>query len=96
MATSPPTFSRFLTEAYKIASLKTNRMALTAEEREKVMKAGAVWHHGINGKETAAVWKTKDSQGNIIYVTNTHRAFATDKTLQGAIRKFHSTIKDTA
>jgi len=93
---SLPNFSRFLTEAHKFAALQANKKPLTDEERKKVMESGAVWHHGPGGKESPAVWKSSDSKGNPVYVTHTHRAFAAEKTLGAAIRKFHSFIKDTA
>ena len=76
--------------------LKANRKPLTPEERETVMNAKAVWHHGPNGEETPAVWKSSDSKGKIIYVTNTHRAYNTAPTVKGAIERFHNFIKDTA
>lgn len=96
MAVDLPTFSRYLSEAYKLSALQANRVQLTAEEREKVMSAKAVWHHGKNGEATPAIWKSSDSQGNPIYVTNTHRAMAAEKTIDAAIRKFHSYVKDSA
>lgn len=97
MAVDMPTFARFLNEAYKFSALKAKKEPLTDEERKKVMDAKAVWHPGhMKGKATPAVWKSRDSQGNAVYVTNTHRAFAVEKTLGAAIRKFHSFIKDTA
>ena len=76
--------------------LKENKIPLTKEERAKVMKAKAVWHHGPNGEETPAVWKSKNSKGEITYVTNTHRAYQTAPTVEGAIGKYHSFIKSTA
>ena len=76
--------------------LKDNKIPLTDEEREKCLKEKAVWHHGPNGEESSAVWKSKNSKGKITYVTNTHRAYQTDATLDGAIKKYHDFIKDTA
>jgi hypothetical protein len=76
--------------------LKDNKIALTKEERQEVIDAKAVWHMGPNGKETAAVWKSKDSKGKIVYVTNTHRAYRSASTLKGAIKEFHDFIKGTA
>jgi hypothetical protein len=75
--------------------LKANRMPLSKDERDKVLKAGAVWHKSPGGKESAAVWKSKDSRGNIKYGCNTHRAMAVKDTLAGAIRAFRF-IKTTA
>lgn len=76
--------------------LKENKIPLTDEERDEVMKAKAVWHHGPNGEESPAVWKSKNSKGEITYVTNTHRAYQTAPTLKGAIKEFHDFIKSTA
>jgi len=76
--------------------LKENRVQLTDEERATCLKEKAVWHHGPNGEETPAVWKSKNSKGEITYVTNTHRAYQTAPTLEGAINKFHDFIKSTA
>lgn len=87
---------------YKIAKkshfevLKGNKVPLTDEEREICLKAKAVWHHGINGEETPAVWKSKNSKGEVEYVTNTHRAYQTASTLKGVIKKYHDFIKSTA
>lgn len=60
------------------------------------MKANAVWHHGPNGAPSPAVWKSADSKGKPVYVTNTHRAYNKAPTLQGAIERYHAFIKDTA
>ena len=80
----------------KFQKLKDNKVSLTDEERDKVMKADAVWHHGPNGEPTPAVWKSKDKNGDITYVTNTHRAYQSRPTLKGAISIFHSFIKGTS
>jgi len=76
-------------------TLKKNKKKLTDEERDKVMKAKAVWHHGPNGEATPAVWKS-DVKGDIWYVTNTHRAFQARKSLEAAINIYHDFIKSTA
>jgi len=76
--------------------LQENKIKLTEEERNKCMKEKAAWHHGPNGEETPAVWKGKDSSGNIWFITNTHRAWRKAKTLEGAIREYHDFIKETA
>lgn len=69
---------------------------LTAEERAEVMKRKAVWHHGPNGEETPAVWKSRNADGSFTFITNTHRAMDTAKTLKGAINRYHRFIKGTA
>jgi hypothetical protein len=77
--------------------LQKNKKPLTPEEREQVMKAKAVWHHGPNGEATPAVWKSVDPKTKkTTYITHTHRAYNTATTLKGAISKYHSFIKDTA
>jgi hypothetical protein len=76
--------------------LKDNKVPLTDEERDKVMDAEAVWHHGPNGKPSPAVWKSVNEKGKVTFVTHTHRAYNTAKTLKGAISRFHKFIKETA
>lgn len=89
-------FIEFLTETSNFKKLQQNKKPLTKEERKLVMKKKAVWHHGLNGGETPAVWKSVDDKGNITYVTHTHRAYNTSRTLKGAINRFHTFIKGTA
>ena len=90
----------FNDEMEKIAGdmgkLKKSKVPLTPEERAEVMKRKAVWHHGPNGEETPAVWKSVDKKGKTTYVTNTHRAYNTAPTLKGAINRYHKFIKSTA
>lgn len=90
------TFKQFLVEGYDFKKLKNNKVSLTDEERSEVMSAKAVWNHGPNGEETPAVWKSKDSKGKFVFLTNTHRAYAAEKSLKAAINKYHSFIKGTA
>lgn len=87
--------AELLTEGSDIKTLKANKKPLTDEEREEVLKAGAVWHHGPNGAESPAVWKSVDKNGKTTYVVNTHRAYQTAPTLKGAI-KHYAFIKTTA
>ncbi len=79
-----------------IQILKDNQISLTKEERDIVMARKAVWHHGPHGEETPAVWKSKDSKGEIKYVTSSHRAYNVANSLLGAINRFHRSIKSTA
>ena len=76
--------------------LKDNQVPLTSSERSEVMNREAVWHQGPNGAESPAVWKGKDTQGKMWYVTNTHRAYNKTPTLKGAINRYHKFIKGTA
>jgi len=76
-------------------TLQKNKVKLTEEERNTVMKAKAVWHHGPNGEETPAVWKSK-IKDKVYYVTHTHRVYQAKRTLQAAINAFHNFIKSTA
>ena len=90
--------AQFLNEAKKskFQKLEDNKVPLTDEERKTVMDADAIWHHGPGGKPSPAVWKSKDKNGKITYVTNTHRAYQDRPTLKGAISIYHSFIKGTA
>ncbi|MFA4836313.1 MAG: hypothetical protein WC749_09625 [Dehalococcoidia bacterium] len=76
--------------------LKDNKTPLSIEERDKVMKAKAVWHHGPNGEPTPAVWKSVSKTGKVTFITNTHRAYNTATTVEGAISRYHKFIKSTA
>ena len=78
-------------------SLQKYKKPLAPEERDEVMKRKAVWHHGPNGEETPAVWKsTHPKNGKTTYITHTHRAYNKAPTLKGAIRRYHDFIKGTA
>ena len=88
--------TNFSTPKSSYQILKENKIPLTEEERKIVMDRKAVWHHGPHGEETPAVWKSKNSAGEIVYITNTHRAYQTGKTLESTINKYHKFIKGTA
>lgn len=79
-----------LTEAKKteMEVLKDNKIPLDDDERKKVMDAGATWNHGPDGKPSPAVWKSKNSSGEIKYVCNTHRAYKVSDTLAAAIKSY--------
>lgn len=68
-------------------TLKKHKVKLTDEERDQVMKAGAVWHQGPGGGESPGVWKSVVN-GKVWYVCNTHRTMAAKPTLRGAIAAF--------
>jgi len=74
--------------------LKKNRMQLDPDERKEVMDRKIVWHMNP-GKPSPAVWKSKNSRGEIRYVCNTHRAYRVSSTLKGAIKEFDF-VKTTA
>lgn len=74
--------------------LKSNRTELSDEERKLVLDRKAVWN--FTGKPSPAVWKSKNSKGDVIFVTNTHRCYQTAKTVKGAIKKYHDVVKATA
>jgi len=78
----------------ELKTLKANKKPLTDEERDEVMKAGAVWHMGKDGKESPAVWKAV-VKGKDWFVCNTHRAVQVKPTLKGAIKSYDF-IKTTA
>jgi len=92
----------FFDELIKIAKkgdfskLQKNKVPLDPDERSKVMASKAVWHHGPNGEETPAVWKSVNKKGKTTYITHTHRAYNTASTLKGAISRYHKFIKGTA
>lgn len=82
----------------KFEKLQANKIPLEPKEREICLKRKAVWHNHPNPKynPTPSVWKSKNKDGKITYVTNTHRAYDTAQTLKGAIKRFHNFIKGTA
>ena len=88
---------QFLIESKEteIKTLKKNKKPLTDEEREKVMKAGAVWHPcNLKGKPTPAVQKAVVN-GKTWYWCATHRYGVVKSTLKGAIAAFPK-VKETS
>ena len=83
-------------EAKEFETLQKNKKPLDDDERAAGMKSKAVWHHGPNGEETPAVWKSVNKKGKCTYVTHTHRAFNKADSLKGCIKKYHDFIKGTA
>jgi hypothetical protein len=75
--------------------LKDNKVPLTKEERDEVMRAGAVWHPSNHDKPVCAIWKSRRPNGSFVYGCNTHRAMQVKPTLKGAINAFKF-IKTTA
>lgn len=77
------------------AVLRKHRTDLSDDERAKVLKAGAVWHMSNRPDHpVSAVWKAAVGD-KTYYVVNTHRAYKTAETLDGAIAHFPA-IKKTA
>ena len=76
-----------LLESPQLSTLKAHRAKLTTTERNAVINAGAVWHHGENGARTPGVWKSV-VKGKTWFVCNTHRAYQAKPTLRGAISAF--------
>ena len=76
-------------------ALKDNKVNISDDERQIIMDSKAVWHHGPNGEETPAVWKSVVNE-KTWFVCNTHRAYNVMPTIRGAIHQFHGFIKSTA
>lgn len=86
---------QLLMKSPEMKTLKNNKKPLTDEERQKVMDADAVWHMGKDGGPSPAVWKAVVN-GKTWYVTNTHRVYQCKPTLKGAIRAYHTVVKQSA
>ena len=85
-----------ITEAdYDYRHLKRNKVMLTPEEHDEVLKSGAVWDHPKTGEKTPGIWKAKTRSGITVYGSNTHRAISVKKSLSDAIKSF-SWIKSTS
>ena len=76
-----------LAESPEIKTLKKNQVKLDPEEREQVMKAGAVWHMGKDGAASPAVRKAVVN-GKTWYWCATHRYGQVRSTLAAAIKTF--------
>lgn len=87
-------FKEYAAHKSEIYILKQNKSPLEGEEKERAMKAGCVWH--FNKKPSCAIWKGKDSGGKSWYVSNTHRAYSKDSTLEKAIKKYHSYVEPSS
>ena len=85
---------RLLDESPEIKTLKNNQIKLDPDEREQVMKAGAVWHMGKDGGPSPAVRKAV-VKGKTWYWCATHRCGQVRPTLKGAIKTFDF-VKTTA
>ncbi len=86
---------QLLMESPEMKTLKKNKKPLTDEERQTVMNAKAVWHMGKDGGPSPAVWKSVVN-GKTWYVSNTHRVYQCKPTLKGAIRAYHTVVKQSA
>lgn len=87
LALLPSVSDSMLTESPKIKTLKDNARQLSPEERDQVMKAGAVWNHGPNGEKTPAVRKSV-VKGKTWYWCATHRAYKVKPTFKAAIKAY--------
>lgn len=87
-------FKLWLEKSTEFQVLKKNKKPLDAQEKEEAMKAGAVWH--FSDSPTCAIFQTKNSKGEKFYFSNTHRAYAKDKTLKGAIRSFKNIVEPSS
>lgn len=89
-------FKLWLERKSEFEILKSNKSSLDGEEKERAIKAGCVWHFGNLNKPTYAIWKTKDTSGNVWYVSNTHQAYDKSKTLSQAITNWHKKIEPSS
>jgi hypothetical protein len=68
----------------EFSTLKKNKVKMDPEERDKAIKAGAVWSPGNSKKPVCAIWKSVVN-GKTWYGCNTHRLYQVAKTLKGAL-----------
>lgn len=76
-------------------TLEKNKVKLTDEERDRAIKAKAVWHFCQNHKPSPAIKKSV-VRGETYYYCNTHRCYQSAKTLSGAIKKFFDVVEPSS
>jgi len=79
----------------EFATLKKYQTKLSDKEREKVMKAKAVWHFGKDGAPSPAI-KKAIVRGKTYFFSNTHRCFQCATTLKVAIKQFFDTVEPSS
>jgi YHS domain-containing protein len=86
----------FLSESGpEFATLKKHIVKLSDNEREKIMKAKAVWHFGKDGASSPAIKKAV-VRGKTYFFSNTHRCFQCTTTLKAAIKQFFETVEPSS
>ena len=76
-------------------TLEKNKVKLTDDERERTLKAKAVWSFGPGGKPSPAIKKAV-VHGETYYYCNTHRCYQSAATLAGAIKKFFDVVEPSS
>ena len=79
----------------KFKTLESNTIELDDSEREKAMKAGAVWNFSDNRGKTCAIKKAKIGSRTYYYCA-THRCFQSADTLDKIIKLYHDVVKPSA
>ena len=74
-----------------IKKLKDGRKSLNDEEETKARKAKAIW----GDDNHLAIWKS-EINGSTYYVSNTHRTYAANTSLEKTISDFHDFVKDSS
>lgn len=83
-------FEKIAGNNHSFKALQKHKVELTSDEKRIAKEKKAVWSDG-----RLAVWKAEMPGGEIVYVSNTHRAYNTAPTLKGIISRFHNFIKST-
>jgi uncharacterized protein YtpQ (UPF0354 family) len=73
-------------------TLEKNKVKLTDEERDRVVKAKAVWQ----SRKSSPAIKKSVIRGETYYYCNTHRCYQSAKTLSGAIKKFFDVVEPSS